>query len=141
MARTAKRDDLRTALVVETGARIKAAREEMGVTQAGLAALMVPPRTDKWLSDIERGLNSIDPHDLKAVADVLGYPLEWFLDQAYAGRNITRPKTRLDWELLFDDRERARAHFELDRAFERVESLHAAERPNDERPAGGPATP
>lgn len=141
MARSAKRDKARSAQVVRTGARIKSAREEMGVTQSGLAALMNPPRTDKWLSDIERGLNSIDPHDLKAVADVLGYPLEWFLDAAYAGRNVTRPKTRLDWELLFNDKERARAHFELDRAFERVESLHATERSDDERPAGGPAAP
>jgi hypothetical protein len=48
---------------------------------------------------------------------------------------MSRPATRLDWQLMYDgEGERARAHFELDRVFQRLEEERGG---RVERPAGG----
>lgn len=106
-----------------TGARIRTAREAAGFTQNEVAQAAGFANA-KWLSEIENGRNSIDAHDLKKVADFLGYPVEWFLDDHYKGGAFT-PKTRLDWQLMFpDSEERARAHADLDQIFLRVGPQH-----------------
>lgn len=103
-----------------TGARIKAARESMGVSQPELIRLAKLEKSLAWLSDIERGANSIDPHDLKALATATGYPVEWFLDQEFERRKVRAPSTRIEWSQLYDDRERAEAHWQLDEIFRRI---------------------
>lgn len=107
-------------LISMTGARIKAARESMGVSQPELVRLAKLDKSLAWLSDIERGANSIDPHDLRALATATGYPLEWFLDPGFERRRVRAPLTRIEWTQLYDDRERAEAHWQLDEIFRRV---------------------
>jgi len=102
-----------------TGARIRAAREAGGFTQPDVADPL--GHSAKWLSEIERGVNSLDVHDLKAIADFLGYPVDWFLDEEYRGGAFT-PKTRLDWEMIFPESKiRARMHADLDHVIVRGE--------------------
>lgn len=106
-----------------TGRRLRMAREAGHFTQAEVAKAAGFTGA-KWLSEIENGRNSIDAHDLKRVADFLGYPVEWFLDENYRGGAFS-PKTRLDWDMMFpDSQERARAHADLDQVFQRLGTQH-----------------
>lgn len=103
-----------------TGRRIRFARQQAGLTQDELAR-RVGFSNGKWLSEIENGRNSIDVHDLAAVAQETGFPLEYFVDPDYKSQQRLTPRTRLDWELLFPDQPaRARAHADLDQVFRDV---------------------
>lgn len=106
-----------------TGSRIRDARESTRTSQTELAAQV--NRSLGWMSDIERGKNSIDAHDLYRLSRILGYPMEWFVDPNYDHRPLVGPLTRIEWEKMYTSRERAEAHWLLDeifrKALERVE--------------------
>ena len=107
------------------GARLRAARMHVAMTQEDLAARV--QRKKNWLSDIERGRRGIDPHTLQEIAQITGRPVEYFTNPGYDDqrkRQLNRPATREDWELLYaGDPERAAAHASLDDAFNRAQVL------------------
>jgi transcriptional regulator with XRE-family HTH domain len=107
-------------LIAWTGKRIRNARESMRLGQEDFIAGAKLKRSFAWLSDIERGLNSIDPHDLKALARFTGFPTDWFLEPDFDSRKRAGPETRVEWNQLYDDRERAEAHWQLDQIFGRL---------------------
>lgn len=122
------------------GARLRAARVNAGMTQEELASRV--GRKKNWLSDIERGRRGIDPHTLQDIANITGRPIEYFTNPDYdtqRRRELSRPATREDWELLYaGDPERAAAHASLDEAFDRARQLaDAGDDPS--RPGGPPA--
>lgn len=88
---------------------------------------------------MESGQNGIDAVRLADVGRYLGFPASYFLDdpdfvQERQRQLMSRPATRLDWQLMYDgEGERARAHFELDRVFQRLEKERGG---RVERPAG-----
>ncbi|HJN93095.1 MAG TPA: helix-turn-helix transcriptional regulator [Dehalococcoidia bacterium] len=114
-------DPKKTAL----GARLRAARMHVAMTQEDLAARV--QRKKNWLSDIERGRRGIDPHTLQEIAQITGRPVEYFTNPRYdeqRRRQLNRPATREDWDLLYaGDPERAAAHASLDDAFDRARAL------------------
>jgi transcriptional regulator with XRE-family HTH domain len=73
-----------------------------------------------WLSDVEHGKHSIDPHELKRLADAAGFPVDWFLDPQYDRRPVTAPMTRVEWERIYADPERAEIHWQIDQLLRRV---------------------
>jgi transcriptional regulator with XRE-family HTH domain len=106
-----------------TGSRIRQVREEMQLTQLELAKKL-GFRSDRSLSEIERGINSIDPHVLLILSRLSGYDMRFFVDPSYTPALRIRPLTLSDWQALYPDQpERARIHWEIDRHFERAESL------------------
>ncbi len=119
------------------GARIRAARQEAGIglRQAARGLGMSP----SWLNSVESGENGIDAVRLADLARYLGCPVGFLLEgegePAPSRRQLmSRPATRLDWQLMYDgEGERARAHFELDRVFQRLEEGRGG---RVERPAG-----
>ena len=104
---------------------MRRARREAGLTQDQLASRV--GRKKNWLSDIERGRRGIDPHTLQEIAQITGRPVEYFTNPGYDDqrkRQLNRPATREDWELLYaGDPERAAAHASLDDAFNRAQVL------------------
>ena len=110
---------------VALGGRLRAARLQAGMTQEEMASRV--RRKKNWLSDIERGRRGIDPHTLQEIAAITGRPVEYFTNPSYDAerrRQLNRPSTREDWELLYaGDPERAAAHASLDEAFDRATVL------------------
>jgi transcriptional regulator with XRE-family HTH domain len=63
----------------EVGRRIESARTDAGVSQGGLADIIgVHPSA---VSRIESGERKIDSLELAGVADAVGRPVWWFLDE------------------------------------------------------------
>ncbi len=73
-------DPKKTAL----GARLRAARMHVAMTQEDLAARV--QRKKNWLSDIERGRRGIDPHTLQEIAQITGRPVEYFTNPRFKGK-------------------------------------------------------
>lgn len=122
----------------EVGERIRAARLEAGVGLRQLAREL--GMSSSWLNNVESGENGIDAVRLADIATHLGHPAGYFLDDQPAGGKrtrqlLSRPSTRIDWQLMYaGEEERARAHFELDRVFKRLEEERGG---RVEGPAGG----
>ncbi len=131
MTRQRKKTPERAYLFEFTGGQIRKAREALGQNQREFSLTLADKglvRDDSWFSAIERGINSIDPHDLRIIATVTGYPVEWFLDPDYEPAGLRAPRTRLDWEAIYgEDEERARLHYDIDQHFLRVEGGRRAE--------------
>lgn len=107
------RTDERLKLQAFAGARIREAREQAGFTQRELSVAL--GFTHTWLSNVESGANSIDAHDLQRIADLVGYPVEYFLRREYTRAAFRRPATRFEWDIAYpDDKALARLHWELD---------------------------
>jgi len=107
------------------GAKIRATRTEAGIGLRELARdLGMSP---SWLLGVESGEITVDAMRLGDIARRLGYPVSYLLDEPdYVEQRqrqlMTRPATRLDWQLMYaGNDERARAHFELDKVFKRLE--------------------
>ena len=97
-----------------TGGRIRQARNDLGLTQLELARRL-GYTSEKTISDIERGINSVDPHVLMRLAHVAGVDIAFFVDPGYYPRVAPRPNNRFEWEALYpDDIGRARIHWEID---------------------------
>lgn len=62
----------------DVGRRIKAAREERGLSQGALGRLLAPPRSHAAVSDIERGKTRLDVEDIAQLATILGRDLSFF---------------------------------------------------------------
>lgn len=102
------------------GSRLKRAREDAEIRQIDLAH-KVGYVSERAISDIEVGRNSIDPFTLLKIARLFGLSVEWFLDPAFEPRVATRPSNRIEWEAMYpDDPNRARIHWEID---QRMDSL------------------
>jgi transcriptional regulator with XRE-family HTH domain len=120
------------------GGRIRATRIQAGIGLRQMARDL--GMSASWLLGVEAGENGIDAVRLADVGRYLGYPVSYFLDEPdYVVQRqrqlMSRPATRLDWQLMYDgEDERARAHFELDRVFQRLEEERGS---RVERPAGG----
>lgn len=120
------------------GERIRHARMKAGIGQRQLARAL--GMSSSWLNSVEAGENGIDTVRLADVAQYLGRPVSHFLEEqedvAVRKRQLmTKPATRLDWQLMYaGEDERARAHFELDRVFRRLEEERGS---GSTRPAGG----
>lgn len=103
-----------------TGGRIRRARLEVGMTQKDLGrALRLSGKDtaspDKAISEIERGSNGVDAHTLYRIAQLTGYPMEFFVNPNFEMISRAVPLGRRDWEALYpDDPERARRHWEID---------------------------
>lgn len=59
--------------------RLRAAREEKGLTQEEVAQALDVPQT--FVSKIEQGERRIDPLELEELASFYGKPLLWFLEE------------------------------------------------------------
>ncbi|MBA2708321.1 MAG: helix-turn-helix transcriptional regulator [Gemmatimonadaceae bacterium] len=118
MPRRPKRSDDRLRRQQFTGQQIAGVRKTvLHMTQAELRARL-GFASNAWLSDIEGGRNSIDAHDLQALADLAGYPVEYFTDPTFEASAMRQPRHRLDWEAVYpDDPQRARIHDEVDQLF------------------------
>lgn len=120
------------------GERVRAARMQAGIGQRQMARAL--GMSSSWLNSVEAGEIGIDTVRLADVAEYLGTPVSDFLDDradvATRTRQLmTKPATRLDWQLMYaGEDERARAHFELDRVFRRLEEERGS---GSTRPAGG----
>lgn len=101
------------------GAKLRQARESAGLTQLEVARAV--GKSDRWVSDLERGVLEISPLMLAPIARVLGYPIAFFVDPHFDASEVVRkPKTRFDWNAAYpDDPVRAKIHYEVDQAFER----------------------
>ncbi len=66
----------------EVGRRIRAAREQRKLTQAGLGQLLSPQRSYAAVSDIERGRTKVDIELLSQLSTVLGKPTAFFTEDA-----------------------------------------------------------
>ena len=96
-----------------TGTRIRRAREEAGLTQRELAEQL--GFTHTWLSNVENGSNSLDAHDLQALADRVNYPPAFFTRPDFQPRDMLRPGSRLEWEALYPDNPAlGRLHCDID---------------------------
>jgi transcriptional regulator with XRE-family HTH domain len=121
-----------------TGSRIRATRIQAGIGLRQMARDL--GMSASWLLGVELGQHGIDAVRLADVGRYLGYPASYFLDEPdYVVQRqrqlMSRPATRLDWQLMYDgEGERARAHFELDRVFQRLEAARGG---GGEGPAGG----
>lgn len=116
MPRQRKDNPERKKLIRMTGQRIKQARLEIGMNQPEMAGELGWTRSG-W-SDVELGINSIDPHDLQKIAELTGYTVDFFVNPNYNPLKIQQPTTMADWDALYpDDHGRARAHYDLDRAW------------------------
>lgn len=119
------------------GRRIRATRVQAGIGLRQMARDL--GMSASWLLGVESGQNGIDAVRLADVGRYLGFPASYFLDdpdfvQERQRQLMSRPATRLDWQLMYDgEGERARAHFELDRVFQRLEDERGG---RVERPAG-----
>ena len=119
------------------GGRIRATRIQAGIGLRQMARDL--GMSASWLLGVELGQHSIDAVRLDDVSRYLGVPASYFLDDSAFVRErqrqlMSRPATRLDWQLMYDgEDERARAHFELDRVFQRLEEARGS---RVERPAG-----
>ncbi|MGE5594795.1 MAG: helix-turn-helix domain-containing protein [Hyphomicrobiales bacterium] len=120
------------------GARIRGTRIQAGIGLRQMARdLGMSPSS---LLSVEAGENGLDAVRLADIGRYLGYPASYFLDEPdYVVQRqrqlMSRPATRLDWQLMYDgEGERARAHFEVDRVFERLEEASGA---GGTGPAGG----
>lgn len=119
------------------GGRIRATRVQAGIGLRQMARDL--GMSASWLLGVESGQNGIDAVRLADVGRYLGFPASYFLDdpdfvQERQRQLMSRPATRLDWQLVYDgEGERARAHFELDRVFQRLEEERGG---RVERPAG-----
>lgn len=100
------------------GARLKRAREENALTQNDLARMI--GREKVWLSTIELGRFGLNAMDLGKIAEALGRPLSYFYGGSSEPQAIV-PKTYGDWLAMFPNADRARAHYELDRVYEKLE--------------------
>ena len=120
MPRRPKRSDDRLRLQQFTGQQIAHVRKNvLHMTQAALRE-QLGFASNAWLSDIEAGRNSIDAHDLQRIANLAGYPVEYFTDPAFEASQMRQPRHRLDWDAIYpDDPARARLHDEVDLAFRR----------------------
>lgn len=107
-----------------TGQRIKEAREEAGLSQSQLSAALGFGQS--WVSVIEGGRNGIDAHDLARVAEITGYPVEFFLDPEWEPRVVRHLQNRADWEAALGDKDRAQIHYDLDRRLRDRPSPHSA---------------
>lgn len=115
MPKREPRSDDRKAEQRRMGARLRAAREEGGLTQSDLADAIgyLGPSA---VSAIERGMYSMDALDLFAASKRLGYPIAYFVDPEFSERAPNWPRTKLEWKLLAGgDEKLAEAHFALDR--------------------------
>jgi len=107
------------------GARIRAARLEAGIGLRQMARDL--GMSSSWLNSLESGITGTDAVRLADIARYLRQPASVLLDepdyvQERKRQLMSRPSTRLDWQLMFDgEGERARAHFELDQVFRRLE--------------------
>lgn len=103
------------------GAKLRQAREIAGLTQLEVARAV--HKSDRWVSDLERGVLEISPLMLAPIAGVLGYPIAYFVDPDFNPNDAVRkPRTRFDWNAAYpDDPLRAKIHYEVDQAFERGE--------------------
>ncbi len=107
------------------GARIRAARMEAGIGLRQMARDL--GMSASWLNGVETGVTGTDAVRLADIARYLGQPASSLLDepdyvQERRRQLMSRPSTRLDWQLMYDGQgERARAHFELDQVFRRLE--------------------
>lgn len=64
-------------------------------------------RSPSWLLSVEAGENGIDAVRLADLGRYLGYPASYFLDEPdYVVQRqrqlMSRPATRLDWQLMYD---------------------------------------
>ena len=106
------------------GQRIRALRTAAGIGQRQMARAL--GMSSSWLNSVEAGELGIDAVRLADIAAHLGQPAGAFFedygeDLPPARQVLSRPVTTLEWQLMFaGDRERARAHYELDLVFRRV---------------------
>jgi len=120
------------------GARIRAARMEAGIGLRQMARDL--GMSASWLNGVETGVTGTDAVRLADVARYLQLPASVLLDepdyvQERKRQLMSRPSTRLDWQLMYDGQgERARAHFELDQVFQRLEEERGG---GGKGPAGG----
>jgi len=85
----------------EMARRLKRAREDAGLTlQAAAAAVN---HVHGWLTQIEAGKRGIDALDLERLADLYGYPVDFFVKLDFDPRNRFRPKTRADFQAVYGD--------------------------------------
>lgn len=112
------RSEEHVAYIAWLGRRVKTAREKAGYSQYELAERV--GKSQNWVHDVERGAVSPAAFDLQRIAKATDYPVAWFIDPDFS-LTFRRPATRYEWEQLFGDEDRARAHYEVDRAFSRTE--------------------
>lgn len=120
------------------GERIRSARlaAGIGLRQMGRDIGM----SASWVLGVESGEIAVDAVRMADLSRYLGYPAAYFLDDteylAERRRELqSRPATRLDWQMMYaDEGERAAAHYELDRVFQRLEEERGGGRA---RSAGG----
>lgn len=116
MPRKPNLDDARREQQRWTGGRIRIAREAAGFTQDELSRLL-GFTAGRWLSEIERGANSIDAQELLRIAKVTRYPMEYFLDPKFDTRLVAPPQSVPEWERLYPEHPQlAHAHANLDAA-------------------------
>jgi transcriptional regulator with XRE-family HTH domain len=100
------------------GRRIKEAREALGLSQAALGRLLMPPRTHAAVSDIERGKTRLDVEDLAQLAAILNRDLSYFYGEPPApgivyrrgDRGLTPQAQRQDDAMLEAFKQFAREH-------------------------------
>ena len=105
------------ALMKRLGRRLRESRVQNALTQKELAASMGPPYpgSNKWISDIERGINSVDVITMQRLADRLEYPIAYFSDPRYDSRRPQWPHGINEWLILSGgDEKRAFAHADLE---------------------------
>ena len=79
LARCALSDEQRDALHRVLGERVRAARVELGVTQAQLAAAL--GRTQSWVAEVESGRTVCQPYVIAALAAASGRSAGWFFGE------------------------------------------------------------
>jgi transcriptional regulator with XRE-family HTH domain len=102
-----------------TGARIRLAREEMRLSQVELGQAL--GYSNATISDIERGVQGLDAHDLQRLSRITGQPMEFFTNPDYLARPAHTPRTQIDWLALFPGEPwRAQLHYEVEVALRRA---------------------
>lgn len=96
------------------GGRVQALRKDLDLSQVEFAEAL-GFNSGAWSSDLERGVNGIDVYVLWQICRKWKYPAEYFLNPAWDVSKADVPRTRLDWERLFNgDKPRATVHFEME---------------------------
>lgn len=119
MPNTPKRGDEESARLRFIGLQLAQVREKAGISQEEAGAHV--GNSQSWMGRVEAGRLGISAIDLKVLADLYGYPVDWFVDPHYSGKTMIQPRSRADWEFMFpDDEERARTHAEIDAIIRRA---------------------
>lgn len=83
-----------------SGRRIRAARQDAGLTQVELARRL-GYKSAQTISDIERGISAMDTIQFSRLAKELDYPMEYFVDPHFDARWREMPRNQIEWRQLF----------------------------------------